>query len=424
MRRLRLPPPFIRLVIDSLSDLTSCIRTIYGMTRRFTVERSLRQGDPLAPLLFIVLMDALHDGLETNPFTGRHHGCRLTHSAGSHSIASVGYADDTGIIVNSLADLAVQNDWVQYFMCFSLLRLNPLKCELVGRSAGGHAVTPAELARHNILIDGIAPVPVDHTRPIRYLGVHSCFNGDWSAQQAKAIKMIALYTRCAVKFKLPVKDAVYMFNTFLITKLELSFHYIHGPGTSRWLQQCDSLLFAAIRHLVKSPLKLSHSALSLLLGLHLPSRMEQVVKVSELFLRLNSGDAGWGGLGRATMRDQLPSSLSGDVALPHASRGSRLAVDWAEPLPCWLRSCSGQPTCANIQMLDDSCTCSLNHPARSDSRWPALLPPLYTSRRVRHEWHTTAGRAGVPRSTDWSILFTSTRTAHSTRGRVSRPGRS
>ncbi|MDR3405028.1 MAG: hypothetical protein P4L99_21175, partial [Chthoniobacter sp.] len=76
--------------------------------------------------LFIILMDALHDGLETNPFTGRHHGCRLTHSAGSHSIASVGYVDDTGILVNWLADLAIQNDWVQYFMRFSLLRLNPL----------------------------------------------------------------------------------------------------------------------------------------------------------------------------------------------------------------------------------------------------------------------------------------------------------
>ena len=72
-------------------------------------------------------------------------------------------------------------------MRFSLLRLNPLKCELVGRMEGGAAVTPADLARHNILIDGIAPAPVDHARPIRYLGVHSCFNGDWSAQQAKAI---------------------------------------------------------------------------------------------------------------------------------------------------------------------------------------------------------------------------------------------
>jgi hypothetical protein len=84
-------------------------------------------------------------------------------------------------------------------------------------------------------------------------------------------------------------------------------------------------LFAAIRHLVKSPLKLSHSALSLLLGLHLPSRMEQVVKVSEMFLRLNSTDAGWGGLGRAILRDQLPLTLTTDVGLPHSDRGSRLA---------------------------------------------------------------------------------------------------
>ena len=63
MRRLRLPACFINLIVDSLTNLSSCIRTAYGLTRRFSVHRSLRQGDPLAPLLFIILMDGLHDGL-------------------------------------------------------------------------------------------------------------------------------------------------------------------------------------------------------------------------------------------------------------------------------------------------------------------------------------------------------------------------
>jgi len=324
MRRLHLPAPFIRFVIESLSELTSCIRTIYGITRRFVVQRSLRQGCPLAPLLFIILMDALHDGLENNPFTGKQHGCKLTHSIGIHSLSSIGYADDTEISTNTLSDLAAQNDWVQYFMRFNHLRLNPKKCELVGRGVDGHPVTAAALAIYNITIDGVALSPVDHNQPIRYLGVHSCFNGDWSEQQRKAIRMIMMYTRVAIKFKLSVKEAVYMFNTFLTPKLELAFHYVHGSGTNKWLEHCDSLLFASIRHLVKSPLKLSHSALSLLLDLHLPSCMEQVVKVSELFLRLNSSDSRWGGLSRTLMRQQLPSALTSDTPFPQPSRCSRL----------------------------------------------------------------------------------------------------
>jgi hypothetical protein len=328
MKRLNLPEPFVRLVISSLSGLTSCIRTVHGLSRQFAVHRSLRQGDPLAPLLFIILMDGLHDGLLRNPFTGSFHGCTLTYGRVPHKIPSVGFADDTGVLANTLADLAVQNSWVQYFMRFNRLRLNAKKSELVGRGADGAPVTAAALALHDITIEGVAITPVDHSRPIRYLGVHSTFDGDWSEQRRRAVSMIAMFTRVAVKFKLSVRDAVYMFNTFLITKLELALRYVHGPGTAAWLAGCDRLLFGTVRHLVKSPLLLSHSTLSVLLGLRMPSRMEQVIKVSELFQRLNSSDAQWGSLGRTIARAHLPSTASAHAAapvLPALERCNRVA---------------------------------------------------------------------------------------------------
>ena len=328
MRRLCLPEPFVRLVISSLSGLTSCIRTVHGLSRQFAVHRSLRQGDPLAPLLFIILMDGLHDGLLRNPFTGSFHGCTLTYGRICHTIPSVGFADDTGVLANTLADLAVQNSWVQYFMRFNRLRLNVKKTELVGRGADGTPVTPAALALHDIAIDGVAITLVDHSRSVRYLGVHSSFDGGWSEQRRRAVSMIAMFTRVAVKFRLSVKDAVYMFNTFLITKLELALRYVHGPGTAAWLASCDRLLFGAVRHLVKSPLLLSHSTLSVLLGLRMPSRMEQVIKVSEMFQRMNSSDAQWGSLGRTIARAHLPSTASAHAAastLPSLERCSRVA---------------------------------------------------------------------------------------------------
>ena len=83
MRRLHMPESFIRLVSDSLTGLSSCVRTAYGVSRRFEVQRSLRQGCPLAPLLFVILMDALHDGLEHNPMTGANPGLTLQFPRGN-----------------------------------------------------------------------------------------------------------------------------------------------------------------------------------------------------------------------------------------------------------------------------------------------------------------------------------------------------
>ena len=136
MHRLRMPHAFVDLIADSLTGLTSCVRTAFGVSQLFEVLRSLRQGDPLAPLLFVILMDALHEGLECNPFTNERHGLRLEWRRPlSASIPSLGYADDTTVLTNTLASMRIQNDWVHYFMAFNRLRLNHSKCELVGREA-------------------------------------------------------------------------------------------------------------------------------------------------------------------------------------------------------------------------------------------------------------------------------------------------
>src|SRR6185312_13730509 len=51
------------------------------------------------PLLFVILMDALHDGLDCNPFTGEQHGLSMQLSDHTRvSLPSLGYADDTTVL--------------------------------------------------------------------------------------------------------------------------------------------------------------------------------------------------------------------------------------------------------------------------------------------------------------------------------------
>ena len=329
MHRLRMPAAFVALIEDSLTGLSSCIRTAFGFTRPFSVLRSLRQGDPLAPLLFVILMDALHEGLECNPFTGERHGLVITLRGGhTASIPSLGYADDTSILTNSLASMRVQNDWVHYFVRFNLLGLNHSKCELVGRFGGEQpaALTAADLQLHGIEIEGNPISPVAHDQPIRYLGVHCRFDGSWHAQHAKSRGMVSKFTSVVRKFEVSLSQARYMFNVFLMPKLELALHYVHGQDTRKFVKDCNSILVGCIKHAVRSPLQLSHRAVAHALGLILPSRLEVAVKVSELFLRINSSrpDCRWGRLGRLLLRQELPSEVNSSTWFPRDRNDTRL----------------------------------------------------------------------------------------------------
>jgi hypothetical protein len=66
---------------------------------------------------------------------------------------------------------------------------------------------------------------------------------------------------------------------------------------------------------MQTPLRLSHSALALTLNLTLPSWLEASVKVSELFLRMNSDDPRWGHLGRMVLRLQVGPDINSSSAL-------------------------------------------------------------------------------------------------------------
>jgi exonuclease III len=322
--RLHLPSSFIALIANSLTGLTSHVRTLYGVSRSFQVQRSLRQGDPLAPLLFVILVDPLHDGMHTNPFSNLQHGLQLTMDSQQVYLPSLGFADDTNTLSNSLSGLAAMHHWMQYFMRFNRMRLNAAKCEVVGTSDGRTAVTTAELAHHGIEIEGTVPssLPLDHST--RYLGVHASYSGSWADQRRKSLAHIMLFTRIATKFSLPIAHIVYMFNVFLLPKLEHAFRYCSGPGMEQWVRSCDRMLVGSIKHAARSPIRLSHKAVALTLGLRLPSWLETSIKVSELFIRANTADQRWAQLGRMTMRRHIPSASGSD--LPPPSR--RSGADW------------------------------------------------------------------------------------------------
>src|SRR2546423_7709627 len=73
LERFNLPENFIQFVLSGLDQATSCFKTFYGLTEDFKVETSVRQGDP-SPLIYILVVDALHEGWRDNPLYSRRTG--------------------------------------------------------------------------------------------------------------------------------------------------------------------------------------------------------------------------------------------------------------------------------------------------------------------------------------------------------------
>ena len=165
LRRLAMPQAFINLVADSLSRLTSCVRTAYGETADFAVKRSVRQGDPLAPLLYVCHLDPLHCGLEVNPvYGGARDGFVLNRD---QTVSSKGFADDTWAVSGSLAGLQRMNDWVTTFCRYNHLTLNGSKTEMVGRDdRTGACMVNTSIEVAGVLVEP-KPMPSSPSRSAR-----------------------------------------------------------------------------------------------------------------------------------------------------------------------------------------------------------------------------------------------------------------
>ena len=89
--RLNMPEAFIKYVLASLDGARSRVRCQDGLTEPFDILSSVRQGDPLAALVFIFVMDGLHHGLER-------HGEGYTFMDDGTTVHSFGYSDDTAAV--------------------------------------------------------------------------------------------------------------------------------------------------------------------------------------------------------------------------------------------------------------------------------------------------------------------------------------
>jgi hypothetical protein len=235
LQRLALPPAFVEYVASSLSDLSSCVRTPYGNTAWFKVTRSVRQGDPLAPILYVIFMDPLHCGLDTNPlFGGTHDGYIFA----GRSIASKGFADDTWIVSGSIDGLKRMHRWVVAFCKLNGMQLHEGKTLYIGRTE-----TQDQVPDGIISINSVPILAVPLGMSVRYLGAQIAMDLKTTDQCSQISQTIGFYCHKALKYHLTVDQAVSLFNTTSWPSSSSGFGLLRpqpilrNSGTLRWPRQ-------------------------------------------------------------------------------------------------------------------------------------------------------------------------------------------
>ena len=281
LARIKLPQSFIELIESSLQNCKAHVRTAFGPTPEFPVERSIKQGDPLAPLLFIIFMDSLHTGLDRNPlFENCRDGYVLRTPQGSVVISSKGYADDTTLVSGSLAGAKRMNLFTERWCNHNGMILSGPKTEVAGSLAGG-----VEIPAGSLVIADTVITPKRHHEAVRHLGVLVQFDLDWKAQNSALSQVIGRYATLAVAHKLSVAQCVIFFQTFLHPKLEYVLRFCHAPDSV--VMKWNQLLSWAVFKCSGSCQRTKMWGLEEITGLTLVSTRISLTTVSETFLRLN-----------------------------------------------------------------------------------------------------------------------------------------
>ena len=299
LKRLCLPQEFINFTLASLANSSFRIRLHpHHLSDPCPITQSVKQGDPLSPLLFIIVMDPLHHGYR------RFAGYRINDNL---SLQSVGYADDTCINAESFEDLAEMNEWTLEFFCYHGFKLQPKKCLLLGISADGIPLSTS------LTIDGQEVLPTSPFKPIRYLGALLSMDLSWTPMIKELHGTIHRILHLIRQYPLTPVQSKYMIHECLHPKLEIGFRHATIPKDK--LIEWDSLL-ARTLFLKTSCFGACHiSYISTVLRIKNFQALYDACYISDFYISLN--DSSFCGLYLRSTLSSMPYPL--DHSLHHAT---------------------------------------------------------------------------------------------------------
>ena len=164
-----IPDRVINLIKDMYKDSTTSLKIKGKLGPQIRILNGMKQGCPLSPFLFNLVLDSLLNLLQQREF-----GVDI----GKHKINSLAFADDLVLVANSKYDMQALINIVSEFFDKLGMSLNPKKCESLRLARARHVKNMKldTMTAFKLKNDIIRPCKFD--KRIKYLGVQINHKGE------------------------------------------------------------------------------------------------------------------------------------------------------------------------------------------------------------------------------------------------------
>ena len=230
------------------SSLEECTTTIYcgpTMLSNVLVRRGVKQGDPLSPLLFNLVIDELFSSLDPTI------GGKIQET----TIPAIGFADD--IILLSSSTIGMENhlrNAAKFFQARNL-NLKPEKCQSLSLIPEKKSRRIKVLDKSQFFLSGKCIPPIAINETFKYLGVRFGANGKTTPDISKFLQSLERLIASPLK----PQQKIFILRIYAIPRLVHSLSL--GRYSLNWLKTIDSKIRQVVKSILRLPSSLANSCL-------------------------------------------------------------------------------------------------------------------------------------------------------------------